>query len=306
MILRSYPFLSGQFRILNSRLVLALEPPAKPREVVETTIKGTGIKILAAMDDFLDGRGLYYLGNTTPKVSWLCRRFLRSGDVFMDVGANHGLLTLIAAKEVGPGGQVHAFEPQPGLVEMIRESCALNNFSNVVVHPVALSDHDARMTLHISEHHSGSGSLTRDLDAEGAGIEIEVDVRAGATYLEQHGVPAPRMIKIDVEGHEAAVLLGLAPLFDRQPPVAVIFESNDRFTPDQNGDSTGATPFCDLPTIQFLRGRGYEFFSPLPSLLRLKMIRVDPDARVHPDVWDILAVRTEQVKEFADILPEAR
>ena len=55
------------------------------------------------------------------------------------------------------------------------------------------------------------------------GASISVQVRRGAPYFEEHGIGTIRLLKIDVEGHEAAVLEGLEPVFRARPPTAVIF-----------------------------------------------------------------------------------
>src|SRR3989304_509633 len=48
-----------------------------------------------------------------PQLSALFRKYLRPGDIFMDIGANIGYFTLLAASCVGPAGHVHSFEPNP-------------------------------------------------------------------------------------------------------------------------------------------------------------------------------------------------
>ena len=66
--------------------------------------------------------------------------FLRPGDTFIDAGANIGLFTLLALSVVGDKGHVHAFEPNPLVAAMLRESLALNAADNVTVHEIGLSD----------------------------------------------------------------------------------------------------------------------------------------------------------------------
>src|SRR5437879_3937805 len=66
--------------------------------------------------------------------------FLRPGDVFVDVGANIGLFTLVAALRVGSTGRVFAFEPTSETFERLVANVRLNKFTNVSPHRVALSD----------------------------------------------------------------------------------------------------------------------------------------------------------------------
>src|ERR1041384_4654307 len=62
--------------------------------------------------------------------------FLRSRDVFVDVGANIGLFTLIAARLVGPQGQVGSFEPTPETFARLKDNVQTNGFENVTCEPL--------------------------------------------------------------------------------------------------------------------------------------------------------------------------
>ena len=73
--------------------------------------------------------------------------FLRPGDVFVDVGANIGLFTLIAAAHVLPTGKVIAFEPTELTYMRLGENIRLNNFSDVDCRKIALSDHAGYLSL---------------------------------------------------------------------------------------------------------------------------------------------------------------
>ena len=74
-------------------------------------------------------------------------RFLRPGDVFVDVGANIGLFTLIAAERVGPGGKVLAFEPTAKTFGRLVDNVQLNKLSNVECFKLALSDSQGHLQL---------------------------------------------------------------------------------------------------------------------------------------------------------------
>src|SRR5580658_10208738 len=73
----------------------------------------------------------YALGTSEPEIQELLAANVKPGSVMWDVGANVGFLTLIAARLVGPNGQVVAFEPLPSNCEAIRRNLALNQMGNV-------------------------------------------------------------------------------------------------------------------------------------------------------------------------------
>jgi tRNA G37 N-methylase Trm5 len=66
--------------------------------------------------------------------------FLRQGDVFVDVGANIGLFSLVAARHVGQSGKVYAFEPTANIYDRLCENVQLNQFNNILCFQLALSD----------------------------------------------------------------------------------------------------------------------------------------------------------------------
>ena len=76
-------------------------------------------------------------------------KFLRPGDIFVDVGANIGLFTLIAAKLVGKRGHVYAFEPSSRIHQRLIDNIKLNNLTNVSCYQLALSDRDGEAILYV-------------------------------------------------------------------------------------------------------------------------------------------------------------
>ena len=153
---------------------------------------------------------------------WI-RRLLRSGDHFVDVGANLGYFALIAAAAVGPEGRVDAFEPDPdNRVRLERHLSRNNNPRQVHVHAVALADRDGSAMLHrttdpAAANHGQSSLLPHDA----LGDSGEVRLARFDTILPE---ARPHLIKIDVEGAEAAVVEGLRPLAESDTPPAIIAE----------------------------------------------------------------------------------
>jgi FkbM family methyltransferase len=286
---RAYPFYSGYSKLTANPLFQMLaRKPSPGEEAVATICDGSRLRV--RLDD-QDGLTLYYLGDWDRRVTWICRRLLRPGDTVLDVGSNYGLVAIVAGRLVGPTGLVHAFEPQPRLAEMIRSSKEANGLGQVNVHTVALSESDGTLDLFVPIHHSGGSSLG---GAQGSDHEkIPVEVRRASEYLEHLGVAAVRLMKIDVEGHEAQVFRGASEFFESHPPDVVLFESMDRF----HRPFDPQPPFHELPTVRFLRSFGYALYSVGRSFLKVNLHKVDPDEVTHPDCCDLLAVRADASAE---------
>ncbi|MGH9225048.1 MAG: FkbM family methyltransferase [Acidimicrobiales bacterium] len=141
--------------------------------------------------------------------------YLRPGDVMVDVGANVGLYTLLAAS-VG-GVNVIAFEPNAGA----RARAAANVARNGLAHQVDLRAEAVADVAGPADFTTGWGPMNRLIDGgSDAAEQVEVVTLDGA-------VPAPiTLVKVDVEGEELAVLRGADRLLRTSRP-ALILEAND-------------------------------------------------------------------------------
>jgi len=130
---------------------------------------------------------------------------LTSASVVLDIGANIGVLTRQFASRAG---QVHAFEPSPRALRLLRAN--VQDLANVTVHPIALADTTGKARF-IERENVDMSSLTND-----GGIEVSV------TTIDALAL-APDFIKIDVEGFEEQVLYGAKETLARSP--VVMFEA---------------------------------------------------------------------------------
>jgi FkbM family methyltransferase len=151
----------------------------------------------------------YALGTSEPLVQDALLRHVRLGDVVLDVGANVGFHTVIAARIVGPAGHVYAIEPFPQNVAALAHNLALNAFTQVTIIAAAAWREEGRADLVVS----GEPTWAR-LNAVRAreGTERSVPVRLVAVDdLVRHGVVRPpAVVKVDVEGAEIEALQGMA------------------------------------------------------------------------------------------------
>jgi FkbM family methyltransferase len=148
------------------------------------------------------------------------RAYLRPGMVVVDVGAHVGYYTLLAAERVGRTGRVHALEPGPQNLELLRRNVELFARAPVTVHPVAAGAAEAVRSFHLASTGDASGFYEHPLAATAAVVEVR-QVRVDRL------VDGPvDLVKVDVEGAELEVLAGLAGLLDAGAAPALLLEWN--------------------------------------------------------------------------------
>lgn len=162
--------------------------------------------------------------NETPVQHALAKR-LSSGGVFFDVGANVGFFSLIGSRLVGPGGRVISFEPAPTMAASLRRNVELNRLTNVTVVEAAVAAAPGEGELMVDEHPGGS-FLSSSGGAAGPARRARVRIVSIDDLVERGEVPPPTLVKIDVEGAEAQVLVGMSRTAARHLP-AIICEVDD-------------------------------------------------------------------------------
>jgi FkbM family methyltransferase len=195
------------------------------------------------------------------------KRMLRPGATVVDVGANLGWYTLVAAPIVGATGRVFAVEPNPGLARLVQESVHTNGFVGwTQVYQVAVSDAP------------GVVDLVYDPDMPGGGVIRPASyalthVRSTATrvaavrldaLLAGHAGPLD-VLKMDIEGWEGVALRGMTGILDRSPRLRMLVEW---------GTAQDQTPAPRAETALELGRRGYTPF------------RIAPDGSIARETWD--------------------
>lgn len=176
------------------------------------------------------------------------RRLLRPGDHVLDIGANVGFFTLLAARIVGPGGRVIALEPVPHNADALEANLRLNGFGNVEVTRAAAGDHRGEIRLGLDHPDERERGVSGHYTEGGARETISVPVTTVDERLA--GGPRLRLAKIDVEGAEPRVLAGMAATLAENPPDAILIEINGR--------ALGRQGFDPNQVVAPLRRAGYE------------------------------------------------
>ena len=153
----------------------------------------------------------------------LFRRLIQPGMVVVDVGANIGYFTLIAAELVGPSGTVYAFEPEPENYGLLNKNIHLNAYSNIKPIETAVSNECGSTQLFLSAMDHGSHSIY-DAAARGVTATHTVVTTTLDAFLEGEGWPNVDLVKIDVEGAETRVLDGMEQLCEQSSGFNLIIE----------------------------------------------------------------------------------
>jgi len=204
------------------------------------------------------GLGLYRYGLSGPEAGVLTR-LLRPGDVFVDGGANIGLLSLIAAVAVGRTGRVVACEPAPGTMAMLKANVDKNPFTWIELHEVALSDVSGLARFTVFEAGSGLASLAPQ-NPGGRQVDVPLTTLDELTTNLEARVA---VVKLDIEGAEAKALRGAVRLIARDEPVFVVELEPEHLA---RQDSS----IADVQAA--LRPRGYDAYAITPAARLTRLI----------------------------------
>lgn len=183
-------------------------------------------EMFVAPNDALIGREIFLTKQYEPHVTRMLRSLLRSGDTFVDIGANLGYFTLLAARLVGDRGAVIAFEPNPENCRLLRRSLAQNGIRNVHLHEKAVAESAQRLSFSTSSLHSNARILRPE---ELHGHEEWYDQVEAIALDDILGdlVAEIALIKIDIEGAEPRAWQGMQALLQRHRPIILTEYSPD-------------------------------------------------------------------------------
>jgi FkbM family methyltransferase len=140
---------------------------------------------------------------------------LRPGEVVYDIGTNLGLYAIFVAKAVGSQGRVIGFEPELRSFERCQENLLLNSLPTVKVFDRALGNEDRDIVLAVDESAASGVHHVLRRDGETSTRWQSAKMVVGDRFIDMESLPVPNVIKIDVEGMEEEVLLGLVQTLHR-------------------------------------------------------------------------------------------
>lgn len=183
------------------------------------------------------------------------QRCLRPGMTVLDIGAHHGLYSLVACKSVHPRGHVHSFEPSPRERRLLERNLRVNLCGNVSVHAKALGATRGRATLFLVEGIlDGCNSLRSPGECRNTRA-IEVDVVSLDEFTQENAISRVDFIKMDVEGAELSVLQGASRLLRSPVRPLILAEISDLRT------QPWGYPAREI--LEFLEQKGFHWFQPV-------------------------------------------
>lgn len=202
-------------------------------------------EMLVNRHDIYIGRSLETYGEfSEAEIALLCP-LLSAGDCVVDVGANIGAHTVPFAQAVGTNGTVHAMEPQRIVFQTLCANVALNSLTNVHCHQVAAGSEAGEIIVPPLDYSKPNNFGGLELGGHQKGESVRV------ITIDSLRLPRCRLIKIDVEGMEQAVLRGARETIASHRPL--LYVENDRADRSQ-------------PLIELFLNMDYRMFWHVPPL----------------------------------------
>jgi FkbM family methyltransferase len=187
-------------------LVLAAVGPTRGRFTARLAADAGGAGFACDLSDQIS-REVCLTGLYEPPVTRAVQHHLPSGGTAVDLGANWGYFSLLAAASVGPAGTVLALEPDPRQFDALSRNVAMNGFRQVSLLQVAASAREGRVSLVGYDEGQPNRGVSRI--AEPAAPGRRFGVRSTSVDALTAACPRVDVVKIDVEGAEDVVLDGM-------------------------------------------------------------------------------------------------
>ena len=186
---------------------------------------------------------------------------LKPGDVYLDVGASFGDLVTVAQSAVGPHGLVYAFEPQPGVFEVLTAKKENFGWTNVILTQALVGDREGEINFYV-EPSTLKSSLSQRWEG---GSAVTYPMITLDTWAKNAAIRDADLLKVDVEGAEMLVIQG-ARDFLRQATPVLLLEINNRAARYRQFGYTVDDLLIELKSLGYdtffvLRERGLEPFS---------------------------------------------
>lgn len=169
---------------------------------------------------------LYWKGPDSFEYTPLFKELISHCDSFIDIGANTGYYSLLAAT-INPECKIYSFEPAQGPLYYLSKNVLLNNLKKQIsIHPIALSSQSGEVMFYevknkkytyLSHNLGGVGSLKQDASK----IAYPVKTETLDQFISKNSIPLVNLIKIDTEGTENSILEGAEETIDKYRPIII-------------------------------------------------------------------------------------
>lgn len=236
----------------------------RPQYIAKTSF---GAKINCNLNDMIQSY-IFHFGVWEPEITDLIARNLAPGDVFIDLGANIGYDSLLGSWRVGSEGRVVAIEASPKAFKQLRANLRLNDFAdNVRAVQVAASDKPGQLELY--DVAAGNMGAATTIAGRGGTLLATVEAKPLVDILTPDEINRVRLIKIDVEGAEPAIMTNILDYISRFP---------------QTMDLLVETSPGELPQAVFdrMKAEGYRAYTVENDYSRERYISARPIGHILP------------------------
>ena len=202
-------------KIPGSRALLSVALQLLPNTL---KVKQHGIDIYINPRDTRHFIDTFFTLDISNRWCELIHQILNPGDTFIDVGANIGVISVMASKKVGKSGKVIAFEPEPDCFRLLQRNIGLHSCANVHALPVAVSNESGNISFFRDKRYSMLGSLSKDNLMNGA---EEMTVQAVLLDEVLATGTSISLIKMNVQGAEGFVIDGARNIIQQQLPLII-------------------------------------------------------------------------------------
>ncbi len=195
----------GRYRVMHG---ICRNPP--PEFLISMPAEMGGYDFKCDLRDTIS-REVCFTGQYEPQETALVQSTLRPGMTFVDVGANWGYFTLLAANLVGRNGRVLSLEPDPRHFKSLSANVARSELNQVTALQIAAADEAGTLSLAGYDEHGGNFGVSRIVaDSNDQKQLFRVAANSLDQLLEEHSVASVDLMKMDIEGGEAFAIKGLA------------------------------------------------------------------------------------------------
>lgn len=176
-------------------------------------------------------------GTREADLTWLFKQELKEGMIVIDVGANIGYYTLLAASIVKNTGKVYALEPDPRNFCLLNENIEINKYSNIVeTYPIAISDVTGKAIFHLSNKTNLNTMLDpAKYSTTFPSIKDKIEVKTMSIDDFMHDKGYVNFIRMDIEGFEVEAFNGMmTTLYKSKPPCKILFEVHPQYYTEEH------------------------------------------------------------------------
>ncbi len=189
-------------------------------------------------------RGIYF-GTFEFENTFLFFDLIKKGDIIVDIGANIGFYSLLAASKLQDGGKVYSFEPSKFIINELKSNIEINNYKNIEVFDFALSDSSGKKDFYRCEDDAYNSLLAKPMQKV---VSIDsVDVITLDDFIMMNNISKIDVIKIDAEGLDYEILKGAQQTIMNFKPI-IFCEYNSYYLNDKS----------KAEFIDYLERSGYE------------------------------------------------